>query len=104
LDGSRRVILVTQGTVANHDLGLLIAPTLAALANEPDVLVLVTTGGRPLDAIPGPIPDNVRLATYLPFEWVLPNVDVLVTNGGYGSVNPSFELWDPARLRRADRR
>ena len=46
LDGSRKVVLVTQGTVANHNFELLIAPTLAALANEPDVLVVATTGGR----------------------------------------------------------
>jgi hypothetical protein len=42
LDGRRKVALVTQGTVANHDFGLLVAPTLAALANEPDLLVVVT--------------------------------------------------------------
>ena len=36
LDGSRKVVLVTQGTVANHNFNLLVAPTLAALANEPD--------------------------------------------------------------------
>jgi UDP:flavonoid glycosyltransferase YjiC (YdhE family) len=90
LDGSRKVVLVTQGTVANHDFDLLIAPTLAALANEPDLLVVVTAGGRPIDAIPGPIPGNARLASYLPFEWLLPKVDVLVTNGGYGSVNQAL--------------
>jgi UDP:flavonoid glycosyltransferase YjiC (YdhE family) len=84
LDGSRRVVLVTQGTVANRNFGLLIAPTLAALANEPDVLVVATTGGRPVEAIPGAVPSNARLASYLPFEWLLPRVDVLVTNGGYG--------------------
>ena len=44
LDGSRQVVLVTQGTVANHNFGLLIAPTLAALGDEPDVLVVATTG------------------------------------------------------------
>src|SRR6266481_5479847 len=70
LDGSRKVVLVTQGTVANHNFGLLIAPTLAALANEPDLLVVVTAGGRPIEAMPGPIPSNARLASYLPFEWV----------------------------------
>jgi MGT family glycosyltransferase len=95
LDGSRKVVLVTQGTVANHDFGLLIAPTLAALANEPDLLVVVTAGGRPIDAIPGPIPSNVRLASYLPFEWVLPKVDVFVTNGGYGSVNQAMSFGIP---------
>ncbi len=95
LDGSRRVVLVTQGTVANHNFELLIAPTLAALANEPDVLVVATTGGRPVDAIPGAIPSNARVASYLPFEWLLPRVDVLVTNGGYGSVNQAMSFGIP---------
>jgi UDP:flavonoid glycosyltransferase YjiC (YdhE family) len=95
LDGSRKVVLVTQGTLANHNFGLLIAPTLAALANEPDLLVVVTAGGRPIDALPGPNPSNARLASYLPFEWMLPKVDVFVTNGGYGSVNQAMSFGIP---------
>jgi UDP:flavonoid glycosyltransferase YjiC (YdhE family) len=95
LDGSRKVVLVTQGTVANHNFGLLIAPALAALAGEADVLVVVTTGGRPVEAIPGPIPPNARIASYLPFEWLLPKVDLLVTNGGYGSVNQAMSQGVP---------
>ena len=95
LDGSRKVVLVTQGTVANHNFELLIAPTLAALANEPDVLVVATTGGRPVDAIPCAVPPNARVASYLPFEWLLPRVDVLVTNGGYGSVNQAMSYGIP---------
>jgi UDP:flavonoid glycosyltransferase YjiC (YdhE family) len=95
LDGRRKVVLVTQGTMANHNLGLLAAPTLAALANEPDLLVVATAGGRPVEAIPGPIPANARLASFLPFEWLLPKVDVLVTNGGYGSVNQALSFGIP---------
>jgi UDP:flavonoid glycosyltransferase YjiC (YdhE family) len=95
LDGSRKVVLVTQGTVANHNFELLIAPTLAALANEPDVLVVATAGGRPVEAIPGAVPSNARLASYLPFEWLLPRVNVLVTNGGYGSVNQAMSFGIP---------
>ena len=95
LDGSRKVVLVTQGTLANHNFGLLIGPTLAALANEPDLLVVATAGGRPVDAIPGPIPANARLSQYLPFEWILPKVDVFVTNGGYGSVNQAMSFGIP---------
>jgi UDP:flavonoid glycosyltransferase YjiC (YdhE family) len=95
LDGSRKVVLVTQGTLANHNFGLLVAPTLAALADEPDLLVVATAGGRPVDAIPGPIPANARLAQYLPFEWILPKVDVFVTNGGYGSVNQALSFGIP---------
>jgi MGT family glycosyltransferase len=90
LDGSRKVALVTQGTLSNFDFGQLVAPTLAALADQPDLIVIVTTGGRSLDAVPGVVPSNARLATYLPFEWVLPKVDVLVTNGGYGTVNQAL--------------
>jgi MGT family glycosyltransferase len=95
LDGSRKVVLVTQGTLANHNFGLLIGPTLAALANERDLLVIATAGGRPVDAIPGPVPGNARLAQYLPFEWVLPKVNVFVTNGGYGSVNQAMSYGIP---------
>jgi MGT family glycosyltransferase len=95
LDGSRKVVLVTQGTVANYNFDLLVAPTLRALANEPDVLVVATAGGRPIDAIPGPIPGNARLARYLPFEWMLPKADVFVTNGGYGSVNQAMSFGVP---------
>jgi UDP:flavonoid glycosyltransferase YjiC (YdhE family) len=73
------VALVTQGTLANHNFGLVIGPTLAALANEPDLLVVATAGGGPIDAIPSPIPGNARLAQFLPFEWMLPKVDVFVT-------------------------
>ena len=90
LDGSRKVVLVTQGSVANYDFNELVVPTLEALAGEEDLLVIVTCGGRPTSAVPGVIPENARLADYLPFEWLLPKVDVFVTNGGYGSVNQAL--------------
>src|SRR6202020_1456066 len=95
VDGSRKVVLVTQGTVANHNFNLLVGPTLAALANEPDMLVVATAGGRPIDAIPGPLPSNARVSSFLPFEWLLPKVDVLVTNGGYGSVHQAMSFGIP---------
>jgi UDP:flavonoid glycosyltransferase YjiC (YdhE family) len=75
---------VTQGTVANTDYGQLIIPTLRALADE-DVLVVVATGGRPLDTLPA-LPANARAATYLPYDELLPRTAVYVTNGGYGGV------------------
>lgn len=84
LDGSRPVVHVTQGTIANRDYRQIIAPTLEALADE-DVLVVVSTGGRPLETLP-PLPANARAATYLPYDQLLPRTDVYVTNGGYGGV------------------
>ena len=84
VDGTRPVVHVTQGTVANTDYDQLIAPTLRALADE-DVLVVVATGGRPLDTLP-PLPANARAATFLPYDELLPRTAVYVTNGGYGGV------------------
>lgn len=89
LDGSRPVVHVTQGTIANADFGALIVPTIEALAND-DVLVVVSTGGRPLAELPA-LPANVRAATYLPYDALLPLTDVVVTNGGYGGVHYAME-------------
>jgi MGT family glycosyltransferase len=88
LDGSRPVVHVTQGTIANSDFSQLIAPTIDALADL-DLLVVVTTGGRPLDALP-PLPANARAAEYLPYDRLLPLTDVVVTNGGYGGVQQAL--------------
>ena len=54
VDGFRKVVLVTQGALSNHDFGELVAPALATLAGEPDLLVVVTAGGRASASIPGP--------------------------------------------------
>ena len=89
LDGARPVVHVTQGTIANSDFGQLVVPTITALAAS-DVLVVVSTGGRPVDALAGRLPDNVRVAEYLPYDRLLPLVDVLVTNGGYGGVQQAL--------------
>ncbi len=87
LDKTKRRVLVTQGTLANRDFGQLIGPTLTGLAEEEDLIVLVTTGGQPIEAIPVEIPVNARVASFLPFEQIMPEVDLLITNGGYGTVN-----------------
>jgi len=87
LDRTKRLVLVTQGTIANQDLGQLIGPTLTGLAAEKDLIVLATTGDRPIEAIPVAIPANARVAEFLPFEQILPHIDLLITNGGYGTVN-----------------
>ncbi|GAB3396068.1 glycosyltransferase [Humibacter soli] len=93
LDGSRPVIHVTQGTIANKDYRQIIGPTLEALA-EDDVLVVASTGGRPLETLP-PLPANARAAEYLPYDELLPKTDVFVTNGGYGGVQYALRYGIP---------
>lgn len=89
------VVLVTQGTLANADFGALVEPTLTALADRDDLFVVATTGGRPLDVLRGPLPANARVASFLPFDLLLPKVDLLVTNGGYGSVSQALAVGVP---------
>src|SRR3981189_183048 len=86
--------LVTQGTVANHDLGRLVGPTLTALANQ-DLLVIASAGGPPVEAIPVSWPGNGGGASFLPFDRLLPKVSVMVTNGGYGAVTHALSLGVP---------
>ena len=93
LDGSRPVVHVTQGTIANRDYRQIIRPALEALA-EDDVLVVVSTGGRALDTLP-PLPANARAAEYLPYDALLPKTDVFVTNGGYGGVQYALRYGVP---------
>ena len=77
------MVHVSQGTVANRDYAQLIEPAIAGLVNE-DVLVVVSTGGRPVDTLPSPLLANVRVTSYLPLDKLLPLTDVFVSNGGHG--------------------
>lgn len=94
LAAARTVIHVTQGTWDNADLDRLIGPTIRGLAND-DVLVVVSTGGRPASAMPGAVPGNVRIAEFLPYDLLLPAVDVMVTNGGYSGVQHALAYGVP---------
>jgi MGT family glycosyltransferase len=94
LDRSRPIVLVTQGTIANQDLSELIEPTLVGLADK-DLTVIVATGGINPDKIAVTIPDNAKIVSFIPFDLALPEVDVFVTNGGYGGVQQSLSLGVP---------
>jgi len=83
----RPVVLVTQGTVA-VDGDDLLRPTLDALADQ-DVLVVAVTGG-PDPAELGLLPPNARVERFLPFDQLLPLVDIYVTNGGFGGIQQAL--------------
>jgi UDP:flavonoid glycosyltransferase YjiC (YdhE family) len=90
LESARHVVHVTQGTL-DIDPADLLKPAVAALAGQ-DLLVVCTTGGPP--AL-GPVPANVRVARYLPHDRLLPLVDVMVTNGGWGGVLAAVQAGIP---------
>lgn len=83
------VVHVTQGTLST-DASQLIVPTIQALAGE-DVLLVITTGGKPVDSIALPsLPPNVRVEPFIPHPRFMPFVDVMITNGGYGGVQAAL--------------
>ena len=91
LAGTKKVVLLTQGTVATGPEQLLV-PAIRALADEP-VLVIATTGGPTsalLDEFGGPLPGNVRVERFVPYAELMPHVDLLITNGGYGTVQQAL--------------
>jgi len=87
VEAAERVVVVTQGTIANLDFTELIEPALEALADL-DVLVVATLGR---DAQLADVPANARVAEFIPFAELLPHTSVLVSNGGFGGVQHA--LW-----------
>lgn len=93
LDDERAVVVVTQGTLANNDLSELIEPTIIGLADS-DVLVVAALG-RDVDTLGVDVPANVRVAAYVPFDALLPRVDLFITNGGFGSTQQALAAGVP---------
>lgn len=86
---TRPLVIVSQGTLANVDLQQLIGPTLRALAHFP-VRVLATTGGRSVASLADSVPENARVCRFVSLEHWLPQAALLITNGGYGSLNAAL--------------
>ena len=93
LNGSRPVVVVTQGTLSNGDLGELVQPTLDALATE-EVLVVAALGRDAAD-LPGPIPANARVERFIPFGALFRHANVFVTNGGFGATQQALACGIP---------
>jgi MGT family glycosyltransferase len=85
----RPIIHVTQGTISN-DPNQLLMPTFEALADE-NVSVIATTGNRSLaDLDLSALPSNVRVEQFIPYPQLLPQVDVMITNGGFLGVQSAL--------------
>ncbi|KAL3418312.1 MGT family Glycosyltransferase [Phlyctema vagabunda] len=81
---NQKIVFASQGTVAMN-VDDLIVPTMTALKDRTDVLVVVALGKKG-SSLPShvSIPDNARVADFIPFDDILQYADVYVTNGGYG--------------------
>ncbi|KAF2791043.1 glycosyltransferase family 1 protein [Melanomma pulvis-pyrius CBS 109.77] len=91
----KKIVAVSQGTV-EADLEDVLLPTIEALKERDDVLVIATTVlVEPGDVKNLIVPGNTRVAKFVPYGLLLPLIDVLVSNGGYGAVQHCVRLGLP---------
>lgn len=92
---TKKFVAVSQGSLALNYSDLII-PTMAALKDRDDIIVVVALGkkGATLPANT-PVPDNARVADFIPFDDLLPHCAVFVTNGGYGAFQHAISNGTP---------
>lgn len=92
----KKLVVVTQGTVANKP-SELILPTINALASRVDVTVITTLVRG--EAIPNfTPPPNVRIARWIPYDQLFKYTDCVVSNGGFGTIQQALVVGVPLVL------
>lgn len=91
LYNGKQNILLTQGTLDNNDFDNIILPSIEAFKNE-KVNIIVTTGNHELSSNERKLFDDagVLYDKFIPYEELLPFIDVMVTNSGYGGVQQAI--------------
>jgi len=75
------VILLNQGTVSKN-LDDLINPVIDALKDERVKLIIVPVESGELNKLPA----NMYAEKFIPFGNLLPHIDIMISNGGFGAV------------------
>lgn len=90
----KTIVAVTPSSVV-FDNEVLIVPALQALGHREDVFVVATLVNFEPEQVDFDVPRNARVARFIPLDLALPYVDVLVTNGGYGTVQQAVRAGVP---------
>jgi MGT family glycosyltransferase len=86
IERSGRVVVVSQGTVDNHDPQKLMIPAIEAFMGD-DRLLVVVTGGVGTDELRARYQhDNLLIEDFVDFDLLFPHTELYVTNGGLGGV------------------
>lgn len=92
----RSLVVVTSGTAASADVEQLIMPTIEACSSLPvRVVVCAVNVHPPKDT---PMPENVKVARWIPFEELFKHASLVVSNGGFGGITQAFAAGVPMVL------
>jgi len=80
MDKSMPIVLLNQGTVAKN-LDDLINPAIDALKDEAVNVIIVPAIENELPNLP----ENMYAERYIPFGNLLPHIDIMISNGGFGA-------------------
>ncbi|HNW89179.1 MAG TPA: glycosyltransferase [Bacteroidales bacterium] len=86
LDAAKPVIFITQGSVNIDNYDKLIIPALEAV-KDLDVQILVATGKEFLEDLRSQFQqENIFIEEFMPYALIMPKVNLMITNGGFGGV------------------
>lgn len=95
VSSKKKIVFVCQGTIA-MDFNQLVIPSLTAFEDRSDVIVVIALGRigltLPVDVL---VPSNCLVEDYIPYDNILPHVDVFITTGGYGSFQRALQNGTP---------
>ncbi|NOQ63372.1 MAG: hypothetical protein GQ582_02525 [Methyloprofundus sp.] len=74
------VVLINQGTIANNPAELIL-PAIEALQQLPVKVLIVSVTEAELP----PLADNMYAQRYVPYANLLPHIDIMISNGGFGA-------------------
>jgi MGT family glycosyltransferase len=86
LNSDKPVIFITQGTVNINNYNNLIIPALKALQGR-DAMIIVATGNSDTKELEQQFAsEKVFIEKFIPYDFIMPFANVIVTNGGFGGV------------------
>jgi MGT family glycosyltransferase len=86
LKTGRPVIFITQGSVNIKNYNKLIIPALKALKNT-DAMIIIATGNTSKEEfVLKYTSENVFIEKYIPYDYIMPHANLIITNGGFGGV------------------
>ncbi|KAG9604023.1 UDP-Glycosyltransferase/glycogen phosphorylase, partial [Aureobasidium melanogenum] len=92
----RPLVVVTSGTAASADVEQLIMPTIEACRSLPVRVVVCAVNVHPPKDYS--IPENVKVAKWIPFEELFKHASLVVSNGGFGGITQAFAAGVPMVL------